>query len=300
MDVASIDGAAAEHALQPQKNKAPTTLASGWSRPDYVAVDATNVYLVSNEKKLVKVSKSGGKPVVLFELTGENNINGVAVDQSGVYVLTENKLLRLDAGTGAATELATTHGSHTAMVLDESNVYWIGAIANGKNYQLIKVEKKGGTPVPLSAEILAPQSGGLAVDQTSAYWLDYADDLLRSVSKEGGTPKTLIKFPGGQAVAVDEQYVYAGGASGKIMKLDKNGGAPQMLGPERPEQVTFMLVDENSLYYSAGDRIMKVSKNGGRATVVARKGSGSFRFTIDACCVYWTDYETGHVMKIAK
>src|SRR6185437_5378239 len=112
----------------------------------------------------------------------------------------------------------------------------------------------------------------------SAYWLDYADDLLRSVSKEGGTPKTLIKFPGGQAVAVDEQYVYAGGASGKIMKLDKNGGAPQMLGPERPEQVTFMLVDENSLYYSAGDRIMKVSKNGGRATVVARKGSGSFRF----------------------
>ena len=295
--VISVPG---QKSTRPNRGPAATTIASGWARPDQVTVDQTNVYWVSGEKKLVKMPKSGGAPAVIFQTTGETNINGLVVDQTGIYILTSDKLLKLDPQGGTATELAQTHSKSYAVGLDENSIYWIGDMPNSKAYRLSKADKKGGTPVALSAEVFAPQAGGLALDQTRVYWLDYADDLLRSISKEGGDPTTLIKFPGAQAIAVDETHVYCGGVSGKIIKLDKNGGAPQTLIPENPQQVTIIAADDMNLYYSGVDRIMRVSKNGGRATILARKASGSFKFAMDDCCVYWTDYQTGRVMKINK
>jgi hypothetical protein len=292
--------------VQGQKNKRPhpgpaaTTVASGWTRPEHVTVDETNVYWVSGEKKLIRMPKSGGAPVVIFETTGETDINGVAVDETGTYILTSDRLLKLAADGGTPKEIAQTRSKSFALGLDENNIYWIGDTPKNKKFRLSKADKKGGEPVALSAEVFAPQSGGLAVDQTRVYWLDYADDLLRSVSKDGGDPATLIKFPGAQAIAVDEKYVYCGGVSGRIVKLDKNGGAPQTLIPENPQQVTLLAMDDTNLYYSGLDRIMKVSKNGGPVIIVARKPEGSFKFTVDDCCLYWSDYRTGRVMKIDK
>jgi len=285
---------------RPSAKPSIVTLVSGVTHPDQVAVDKTRVYFVINGNKLAVRFKSGGSPTTLFETLGADEIRAVATDETGVYVLTSNKLVKVDPETHDSSELAQIESNDRQLMLDDTSAYWIGRMPGGKGNQLIKIDKKGGSLTPLATEIFAPQPGGLAVDQSTAYWLDYAVDTLKSVSKDGGSTTTLIKFSGPQAIAADDKYIYYSDVSGIIRKLDKKGGQPQTVVPRTQGSVFSIIADEDQLYFSGGRQIMKVSKNGGPPMIVVRNQGGSYRFAVDDCCVYWTAYETGRVMKGPK
>ena len=292
--------AEAQHKQRTSAKPSIVTLVAGVTHPDHVAVDKTHVYFVINDTKLAVRLKSGGSPTTLVETSGADEIRAVATDETGVYVLTSNKLMKVDPDTHDSSELAQIESNYRQLVLDEASAYWIGRMPGGKGNQLMKIDKKGGDLIALATEIFAPQPGGLAVDQTTAYWLDYAVDTLKSVSKKGGSTSTLIKFSGPQAVAVDDTYIYYSAVGGSIRKLDKKGGPAQTVVPEQTGSVFSLIADGDQLYYSGSAQIMKVSKNGGPPAIVVRKPGGSYRFAVDDCCIYWTDYEGGRVMKVPK
>jgi hypothetical protein len=147
----------------------PTTLAS-LQFASAVAVDATNVYFVSQRgTEVVRVPKGGGPLVTLAtgQLIGQSGggqTQGLlAVDATSVYWTNagNNTVMKVGLDGGKPTTLASGQALLQNIVVDASNVYWLG------NNSVMKVALAGGTPEVLASAFYAY---GLAVDDTSLYW----------------------------------------------------------------------------------------------------------------------------------
>jgi sugar lactone lactonase YvrE len=100
-----------------------------------------------------------------------------------------------------------------------------------------------------------------ALDGTSFYWTDSLGGTVMKIALSGGTPTTLASGQSPIGIAVDSASVYWANGSGTVMKVPLGGGTP---------------------------------------TTLARGQDWPECVIVDSTYVYWTDANSGTVMKAAK
>lgn len=273
------------------------TLAAPTSFAGAIAVDATHVYW-SADGSVAKVALGGG-PVTM--LATKVYPIALAVDATSVYWLARADqwapeidagketnpppiVMKVPIGGGAVTVLAAGPGVPTGgFATDDTSVYWVeaGQLEN----RLMRVNKGGGPPVALSAAPPSPSTrDALAAGPTSVYWVSDADDVVRSVPKEGGAATVLTKaFPiDDVSIAVDATGVYWPAfvsETGSILKVGLQGGP--VIALAQTEFVGAMAVGATSLYWVDSNigGVLKVDKGCGSEVTV---GDVADAGTVDA------------------
>jgi hypothetical protein len=257
-------------------------------------------------------SDSMCEPVVL---ASDQDVNEhIDVDATSVYWTTRTwpsylgDVMKVDKAGEELTVLASPQPSPYPILVDGPNVYW-GNTESGTQ-QLLRVSASGGAISLFAGGQATPTD--IAKDATSLYWTNYANGTIMGASKAGGAPVALVvgqDYP--RTLAVDDMSIYwintgtVGVTDSAVMKASKAGGAPTTLASG--EILWYALaVDDTSLYFAQIStdgirRIMKADKVSGAPVVLAVAGDGNPNgIAVDATSVYWTDYNYGRVMKVAK
>ncbi len=144
-----------------------------------VAVDATNLYWTDSEMGLVGRRSIGGSAVAILTDDGQAP-KSLVVDEAAVYWLSTAPagIWKVPIGGGPTVELiALGDGAVPAgIAIDDAMLYWFEAGTN----QLREIAKSGGEPTTLyagaaptgAASLSVPSFDAVAVDDTSAYWLN--------------------------------------------------------------------------------------------------------------------------------
>jgi hypothetical protein len=285
------------------------TLASGLTSPYVLAVDATSVYWADwgtgatnpGDGAILKVPLDGG-PVTT--LASEQILPaGIAVDAASVYWSSGAGLQKVPLGGGPATLLATGVGNDVITV-GPSGVYG----TNGEDAP-VSVPLGGGTALVLGPGPGNSNTYGIAVDSTSLYWTEFGNPVnILKVSLAGGTPTILATGQVPEGLAVDATSVYwvdAGGQGpGSLMKVPRNGGAPQTLATGLDDP-TGLAIDADNAYVTTGfssttpGAIVKVPLGGGSVIVLASGLNEPSGIAVDASSVYWTNLGGGgSIMKL--
>jgi len=110
-----------------------------------------------------------------------------------------------------------------------------------------------------------------------------------------GTITYATRLERASAVAVDNQWVYwtvqgRSSTDGIVMRAPKLGGAVETLasGLNYPNEI---LVDDDAIYWVEflANRLWRLPKNGGRATVRVGAPHTFYGFAMDAAHLYWAD-----------
>ena len=190
-----------------------------------ITVDALSVYWATSNgtgsSALMKVLLAGGAPTILATV---DSPGGVAVDATSVYwtsLHAGGSVMKIPVGGGAPTTLASGPDNYpNAVVVDAANVYWTNSFT-GKS--VAKVPVAGGAVTVLAAGQANP--GGLAVDDTSVYWVNRDDGTVMKVPIAGGAPTALASGQDDpQSIVVDTTSVYwtnpyGDAGAGAVMKL---------------------------------------------------------------------------------
>jgi hypothetical protein len=112
--------------------------------------------------------------------------------------------------------------------------------------RVMSMPQAGGSP----GSLYTGTGGGylrLAVDATNVYWTDGDAATLQTVPLGGGTAVTLASGQTGMmGVAIDAQYAYFTGARG-ILRVSKSGGPATLLASTR--NATAVAVDDHNVYW---------------------------------------------------
>jgi hypothetical protein len=221
----------------------PETIASAPpnTSTQYLTVDATDVYFVTQDGHVLRVPKTGGLVQQLAYLPGMAAM--IIADASFVYVSFEDGSIRklakggggpvTDAGTPDAAQLITGSASPESaygMLLVGTRIYYSNSVALG---QLSYVDVNGFDAG--SGTIAAQQNfpWGLATDGPTLYWTNFGDYLANSPNGSimkcafGNCVPTVVasgqQIP--RFVASDDQAIYwaTGGnqRSGGVWRLAK-------------------------------------------------------------------------------
>jgi hypothetical protein len=167
----------------PLAGGSPTTFASGLARPLGVAVDATNVYFADFDGSVVEIPLAGGSPVTLTPMPA-----GFANFATGIAV-------------------------------NASNIYWSSGTT------LNEMPLAGG----VSADLVDGQDDafGIALDDTNVYWTTLYGGVVQKMPLGGGAVTTLVSGLSAYAsgIAVDDTSIYWAATTasevGSIMRLAK-------------------------------------------------------------------------------
>ena len=245
-----------------------------------------------------------GRCVLTFA-SGLQSAGCVAVDGESVYWVTgapgpnfPGAVMKAPLGGGPVTTLASGDGfpwpCHIA--LDGANVYWGGHSAD---VGVRKVPLHGGamTTVAMSGNA----TGGLAVDETSAYFTaDYTD--VSKVSLLGGAVGSLATS-GGIGLAIDAQHVYwtvrNPAQATDVLSVPLAGGAVTTLASSLG-LVEAIAVDARDVYVAeySGGRLLALPVSGGPARLVASDLFTPQAIALDEQNVYWAG--NGNLMKVPK
>jgi hypothetical protein len=240
-----------------------------------LALDATSIYwgalslqpaeggVVSGAQVVLKVPLAGGTPVTVASGGG---LGGVRVDSTNVYWAAYQGGVMKEALAGGAPAPVATGKGPVDLTIDAANVYWI------ENTNVVmKAPIAGGSATTLASANDVNEPRAIAVDATSVYWTNHAQNGNGSVMKvpiAGGVAMTLAAnqdWPIG--IAVDGSNVYwvnSGYSTGStVMRVPLNGGTPTTLTSSMLPWA--IAVDANNVYWTTSDifnrgTVMKMPK----------------------------------------
>jgi hypothetical protein len=184
-----------------------------------IAADDKDVYGVPGNygpyDRLVRIGKKGGQSAELVSAKrpkaslGPNGYNGMAVDDSGIYVADSGngRILKFALAVGKPQPLATGLKHPFDLSIDATNVYF--SQAGG---ELMTVSKTGGKATKLATGLA--ENARVAVDSGTVYTAHASKDGGATITKfslSDGTVKPIALVPESHlvsAIAVDKQCVY--------------------------------------------------------------------------------------------
>jgi hypothetical protein len=270
------------------------------SGPEFIAVDATNVYVAETiGGSVVKVPIGGGAPVVLA--TKQSAPTGIVVDGANVYWTNQNggSVMKVPIGGGAPVTLASGQGTPVDIAVDASSVYWTNI--SGTHAVMKVAIDGGGAPTMLAA---ATSPSAIVVRDGSVYFTD--GDNVMMVPATGGDViplATAQPYPFSLAVDATNLYWSNGRGAGTIVKLPLAGGTPQTLASSTG--LALIAVDATNVYFTSPNpsapndgTIVRVPIAGGPTTTLVDGQSNPEGIAVDAHTVYWVDTSLGAVMSL--
>jgi hypothetical protein len=164
-----------------------------------------------------------------------------------------------DAGAGGATTstdsqmLSWADGDPGNLVIDALNVYWV----QGAD-RILGMPLAGGSAVLIADQQSLPH--GLAVDGAFIYWLNTDGSVMKAPIAGGAWtelatgPIAERSDPGQRGLALDADNVYwvnaaTGESDGQVLKVSKNGGKVSVLADKEFHPVA-IAVDSLNVYYT--------------------------------------------------
>lgn len=184
-----------------------------------IAVDDKSVYGVPGDygpyDRVVKIAKKGGESTELGSATRPTvkppfGFSSIAVDASGIYVTdsTNDRVLRYGFEKGKPQVLAAHQAKAFALALEGDNAYFTLALEG----QLLRVPKKGGTPVKISSGLV--KNAPLAADSAAVYTALAGDSdsapqkLVKIVNTQVTPVATIPASHTVEGLSVDAKCVY--------------------------------------------------------------------------------------------
>lgn len=172
----------------------------------------------------------------------------------------------------------------------------------------MKAPAKGGSPRLVTrgeSKDDAPQA--LAIDKTSAYWVDRGGRLLRAPLAGGAVSEVLPGFKNVWGMVSDGEDLYLtdkrGGdaGSGVVVRVTLEPPKATILyeGDTLPWGIA---VDERFVYWASNGKnfIARVPKKGGEPELLARKLENPVYLTQDATHLYWSNAGDGTIGRVRK
>jgi hypothetical protein len=181
----------------PKAGGTPLTLATGdlTLSKHGIAVNSTDVYWAEFNYacggtdqpcspglgRVMRVPVGGGTPSVVA--SRQSGADSIALDATHVYWTNYNEgtVMSVPLAGGKPTTLASGQVAMNDITVDATSVYWTKYVDFGShNGAVMKVALAGGTPVTLAS---AQTPTGIAVDDTSLYWLNLHMGVMRLTPK---------------------------------------------------------------------------------------------------------------------
>jgi hypothetical protein len=258
-----VDEVGGEVSRAPKRGGLTMTLYGGsgeaFSPGSSIAVDGGDVYWIADTEQgkvrqstLMRLEKNGGKPMLIASSTTAR-LQGLALDDKGVYWTAGGAVLRAPKSGGPATPLASGLSGADAVAVDDTDVYVTLAGTESKQFadgSLVVVSKKGGPPRVRVAD--SPHAANVVIDDKSVYW--QTSGGVMKVGKGGGAPSQLATSDAPvDDLALDGDYAYfathKGASDGVISRVSKDGGAVEVLatGQSQPAGIA---VDPTTVYWT--------------------------------------------------
>lgn len=210
----------------------------------------------------------------------------VAVDDANVYWMNqgESAVLRV-AKRGGISEIAwSSPAPFTApgfLAVDGKSLVFAGTTA--KDSFVAQMDKSANKASMLTYGIKDPVKA-FAVDASAAYYI--FDVNVMRLPRSGGAPSAIAAMTkDASAVATDGRDVYWSTAGdGTIWRAAARGANVVVSGVDKPACLT---VDDASVWFCSGNKVMKAPKAGGAAQAIATADSAVQVLAVDAKHVYF-------------
>lgn len=191
----------------------------------------------------VQSGNRGAEPVTI--VSNQDQPTALTVDAENIYWVSDSRstIKKVQKTGGTTVTLATEQADVFGLWVDRENVYF------NTSHEIRRVSKSGG-PVTTLATIIGSGPRKVAIDEKYIYFVNRRsdEDQLMKVSKEGGTPVTLVPRLGAlKGIASDNSSVYwTEDYPGRVRRIGIEGRGATTVGDCRGAEE--VLVDAASFY----------------------------------------------------